>query len=594
MRHLANDDASRAAERTLYRNEARLRGILETSDAAFASIDAEGLILDWNGKAEEMFGWRREEALGRPLLETIGPHDPQAGRELNLNDLFGPDGSEPEKRVELSVRHRGGREFPAELTVSCVAAGDERIVQAFIRDVSPQREAERSGREARERLTHQALHDSLTGLPNRAVLMEHLEHAAALAARKGTKLAVLFADVDNLGVVNDSLGYHAGDQLLVAIAGRLRDSLRASDIVSRIGEDGLARLGGDEFAVVCEDVTSSGDAAAVAARVMATMEPPFQVAGERIFVTSSVGIAVSGPDAGAESLLRDAGAAMHAAKEGGRARHELFDQSMHGRARDRLTEENELRMAIERRELRLHYQPIVSVADGGLVGVEALVRWEHPLRGLLSPAEFLPLAERTGLIVPLGQWVFEEALTQAAAWNALPGGGLPLRISVNVSGHQLARPELVDEIKELLEETGVEPSRLAVEVTETALMAELKTPVDQLRRLQELGVRIMLDDFGTGFSSLTYLRQLPLDAIKLDRSFVSQLDHSAADRQIVGAVIQLSKAMGMSAIAEGVETEAQLICLRELGCHLAQGYYFARPMAAEQMTAHGIEQNLAA
>jgi diguanylate cyclase (GGDEF)-like protein/PAS domain S-box-containing protein len=588
MRHLADDEESRAAKRTLYRTEARLRGVLEASDAAFASIDAEGLILDWNGKAEDMFGWRREEAVGRALVETIGPRDPEAGRNLDLHDLVGDNGFEPETRLEFSVRHRSGREFPAELTVSCLSAGDERISQAFIRDLSPQREAEESGREAHERLMHQALHDPLTGLPNRGVLMEHLEHAVALAARNGTKVAVLFVDVDHIGVVNDSLGYHAGDQLLLAIAGRLRDSLRASDTVSRIGNNGLACLGGDEFAVVCENVTSPGDAAAAAARAIAAFEPPFQVAGERIFVTLSIGIAESGPGAGAESLLRDAGAAMHAAKERGRARHELFDPSMHDKALDRLTGENELRMAIERRELRLRYQPIVSVADLSLVGVEALVRWEHPRRGLLSPAEFLPLAERTGLIVPLGRWVFEEALAQAAAWHALPGRGLLLRMSVNVSGHQLARPELVDEIRELLEETGVAPSRLAIEVTETALMAELKTPVEDLRRLRELGVRIMLDDFGTGFSSLTYLRQLPLDAIKLDRSFVSQLDHSAADRQIVAAVIQLSKAMGMSAIAEGVETEAQLSCLRELGCHLAQGYYFARPMTAEQITAQAV------
>ena len=243
MRPQANDQAARAAEETLYRSEARLREILETSDAAFASIDAEGLILDWNGKAEEMFGWTREEALGRTVVKTIGPHDPKAGRELDFQDLVGTNGSGPGKHLELSVRHRGGREFPAELTVSCLTAGDDRMFQAFIRDVSPQREAEQRGREARERLTHQSLHDSLTGLPNRAVLMEHLEHATARAARNGTKLAVLFADVDNLGVVNDSLGYEAGDRLLKGVAARLRDTLRASDIVSRIGEDGWPAWG---------------------------------------------------------------------------------------------------------------------------------------------------------------------------------------------------------------------------------------------------------------------------------------------------------------------------------------------------------------
>jgi diguanylate cyclase len=280
MRQPEKDDpASGPAEETLYRSEARLRGLLDATDAAFVSIDAEGLILEWNGKAEDMFGWGREEALGRALLETIGPHDSPAGSELDLRELFASNGSESEKRLELTVRHRGGREFPAELTVSCLSAGDERIFQAFVRDVSPQREAEQSRRDADERLTHQALHDPLTGLPNRAVLMEHLEHALALATRNTTKVAVLSVDVDHLGLVNDSLGYHAGDQLLMAIAGRLRDSLRASDTVSRIGSDGLACLGGDEFAVVCENVTSAGDAGAVASRLMALFAPPFQVAG---------------------------------------------------------------------------------------------------------------------------------------------------------------------------------------------------------------------------------------------------------------------------------------------------------------------------
>jgi Amt family ammonium transporter len=566
-------------ERALYRSESRLRSILDGADAAFVSVDAEGLILDWNAEAEAMFGWARGEALGRMVIETIGAGDPDTGPACDFEELF------RDESRELTLGRRDGRRFPARLTISRLPAGGGCIFQAVIRDLGPQRDAERERSDAVERLAHQSLHDALTGLPNRTLLLEHLDHALALARRNGSTVAVLLIDLDNLVVVNDSVGHPAGDQLLVAVATRLQDALRASDTVSRVGAGAVSHLGGDEFAVVCENVTGPEDAITAAERAAAAIAPPFRIAGESVFVTVSTGIALSTPEASAESLLRDAGLAAHHTKETGPGRHELFDPAMHGMALDRLSRESELRLAIERRELRLHYQPIVSLADGGMVGVEALVRWEHPRRGLLSPAEFLPLAEQTGLIVPIGQWVFEEAFTQAVAWHAIPGPGPPLRVSVNVSGHQLARPETVDEIVELLEKTGLAPSRLALEITETVLMDHLETPVEALRRLQGLGIRILLDDFGTGFSSLTYLRRLPLDAIKLDRSFVSQIDQTGADRQIVAAVIQLARALEMGSIAEGVETEAQLSCLRDLGCQLAQGYYFARPMPPEELTA---------
>ena len=565
---LAHHGGAHSAERALYRSESRLRGILETADTAFLSVDHEGLILDWNAKAEALFQWPREEAVGRPLIGTL------CHAKLDLDDLSGRD------PFELGLRRRDGHEFPAALTVSRLPAGDAHIFQIFVHDMASQREAEQGRRNAEEHLTHQALHDELTGLPNRALFLEHLDHALALARRNASTVAVLVFDVDNLGAVNDSLGHFAGDRLLLAIAGRLEEAFRASDTLSRVDADAVARMGGDEFAVICEHVAGPEAAIAAADRAAATLASPFQIAGEQVFITVSTGIALGTPEASGESLLRDAGTATREAKARGRNRHQMFEAAMHGRARHRLSGENELRSAIERRELRLHYQPIVSVADGGLVGVEALVRWQHPDRGLLAPAEFLPLAEQSGLIVPLGRWVFEEAFTQAVAWYEQGGTDLPLRISVNVSGHQLARPEIADEIVQLLEKCGMEPTRLALEITESVLMADLETPVDTLRRLHKIGVRILLDDFGTGYSSLTYLRRLPLDAVKLDRSFVSQLDKTTPDRQIVAAVIQLARALEMTAIAEGVETEEQLAGLRDLGCHFAQGYHFARPMPA--------------
>jgi diguanylate cyclase (GGDEF)-like protein/PAS domain S-box-containing protein len=572
------EDQRGDAKRSLYRSEDRLRGILDASDAAFVAVDGEGLVLDWNAEAEAMFGCARGEALGRMVTEVIGMPDRRA-EERSFEELF------RDECRELTLQGRDGRPFPAQLRISRFPAGEECMFHAFVRDLGPQRQAERGQLQAEERLAHSALHDPLTGLPNRALLLEHLVHALALTRRQDSILAVLLIDVDNLSVVHDSLGHPAGDQLLMAVAGRLQEAVRAVDTLSRPHAGAVAHLGADGFAVVCENLTSPDDAVTIAERAAAAMSPPFRIAGELVYVTLSTGIALSAPGSSAESLLRDSGAAMHRAREAGGATHRLFEPEMHGRARERLCTESELRLAIDARELRLHYQPIVSLADGGMVGVEALVRWQHPRRGLLGPAEFLPLAEQTGLIVPLGRWVLEEAFRQFAAWDPLAGAGPLLRISVNVSGHQLARPETFDEIAELLERTGMPPCRLALEITETVLLDQLETPVETLRKLHGLGIRILLDDFGTGFSSLTYLRRLPLDAIKLDRSFVSQIDRTAADRQIVAATVQLAMALEMGAIAEGVETEEQATCLRELGCHFAQGYHFARPMPPEDLTA---------
>ncbi len=573
--------AANPAAATLYRTEERLRGILAAADAAFVSVDAEGLVLEWNPMAEAMFGWSRQDALGRMLVEMIAPEREGKGGH-DLARLLGVDSPvERERRQELTVRDRDGNAFPAELTVSCLPAGDAHILHAFIRDLAPQRHAEQERRRAEQQLSHQARHDALTGLPNREVLMDRLTQALDGADRGDRAVAALVIGVDNLRVVNDSLGHAAGDQLLVDVASRLRAAV-AADVPERASDGTLARLGGDEFGV-CEPVSGIGEAVATAERVAAELSAPFEVAGEQVFVTVSTGVAVSDCPTSPESLLSDADTAMHEAKLRRRGGHQIFDASMRSRMVHRLRQESELRLALERDEFRLHYQPIVSVTDGGLVGVEALIRWQHPTRGLLTPGAFLPLAEQTGMILPIGRWVFEEAFAQAAQWHEAQSPESRVRISVNLSGHQLADGEAVPLITRLLAETGLAPSRLALEITETVLMTELDTPIESLRELQALGVRVVLDDFGTGYSSLSYLRRLPLDALKLDRSFVSRLEESMTDRQIVAAVVQLARALQMTVVAEGIETAGQLECLRQLGCHFAQGYFLARPMTPEQM-----------
>jgi diguanylate cyclase (GGDEF)-like protein len=437
---------------------------------------------------------------------------------------------------------------------------------------------------AEEQLAHQALHDALTGLPNRSLLLDRVEHALERSKRRSTGIAVLFVDIDNFKLVNDSLGHQIGDQLLVAFAARLKKATRASDTAARIGAETVARLGGDEFVVLCEDLESERDAIPIAERIESALGPPFTLPDNELSVTASIGVAVArGGGATPDSLLRDADVAMYRAKERGRDRYELFDQAMRTRLLQRLQVENELRRAIERDELRLFYQPIVRVADTGIVGVEALVRWDHPQRGLISPAEFIPLAEETGLIVTIGSWVLEEACRQSTHWQEAHPDWPPLWVSVNVSARQL-NAEFVDIVAATLQDTGADPKRLALEVTESILIAQADSPTDLLRSLRELGVSVILDDFGTGYSSLSYLQRFSLDVLKLDRSFLAGLTRDASNFRIVAAMIEMGRALDMKVVAEGVETNEQLEHLRDLACEFAQGYYFGRPQPAAAIT----------
>jgi diguanylate cyclase (GGDEF)-like protein len=434
---------------------------------------------------------------------------------------------------------------------------------------------------AEQELTHQALHDSLTGLPNRSLLLDRVKHSLERSRRMFATVAVLFLDLDNFKLVNDSLGHQVGDRLLVEVAARLEEVLRAIDTTARVGAETVARLGGDEFVILCEDLESDQDAIRIAERIAAALLSEFSVDRHKLSVTTSIGIALSSGDgASAESMIRDADVAMYRAKERGRNRYELFDERMRTRVRERLRIENDLRRALERDEFRLFYQPIVSVADGSIVAVEALLRWQHPERGLVEPDEFIGLAEDSSLIIPIGSWVLGEACRQSVRWTGPHYGWVPLKVSVNLSARQLTTG-LVHVVQTALQESEIAPASLGLELTESVLIEEADSPSDLLQALRSLGVRLILDDFGTGYASLSYLQNFPLDVVKLDRSFVANLDREAKDFKLVAATIDMARALGLDVIAEGVETEEQLRCLQRLGCPLAQGFYFSRPQPAE-------------
>jgi len=514
--------------------------------------------------------------LERDFQSITHPDDLVADQEQQRALLSGAvDSSEVEKRYV----HKDGHDVWVQFGVSAVRSDDGRV-RYFIaqcHDVTARRRFE-------QELAHRALHDPLTGLPNRALFLDRLRHALVRLRRHRGEIAVLFVDLDRFKLVNDALGHRMGDEVLMEAARRLSEAARA--------EDTVARFGGDEFTILCEAADEEA-AREVAERVLEQFACPFSQDDHEFHLSASVGVRIGGPETGdPDILLRDADIALYAAKEHGRARLELFDPASSTAGVDALMTEQALRLALRHGELCLHYQPSVDLDTGRINGVEALVRWQHPQRGLIPPGEFIPIAEETGLIVPMGEWVLREACTQLAAWRRAGTVASDIRVAVNVSARQLSSPGLAEAVSEALELAELDPCALCLEITESAVVQDPGVALRSLRAIKDLGVFIALDDFGVGFSSLSQIRDLPpVDVIKLDRSFTAGLGQNDSDGAVVTAVLSLARSLGLTAVAEGVETSDQLGRLRGLGWDVGQGFYFAKPQAPddiEQLLATGM------
>ena len=425
---------------------------------------------------------------------------------------------------------------------------------------------------------HQALHDALTGLPNRPLFLDRVRQSINRKNREPGLSAVLFMDLDGFKVVNDSMGHGVGDRLLIGVARRLESSLRPGDTA--------ARLGGDEFTVLLEGLSDPGDAVNVAERIAEDLRKPFELSGQRFFVTMSIGIALySSPDTTADGLLRDADTAMYEAKKAGKSGYKIFNSNMYAKALGRLELEHELRDAIQREEFQVQYHPKVSLGGGGIIGMEALPRWNHPKRGVLGPEDFIPIAEDAALIYPLGLWVLENACRQTKAWQrSFPEWSANLTVGVNLSARQFMHQNLISDLSRILSETGLAPDSLQLEIAESIVMDDANYSDNMMHRLEALGVRLSIDDFGKGYSSLSSLKNFPLDELKIDRSFVAGLGEDVKDTAFVRLIIELAHTVDILAVGEGVETEEQLNRLKEMGCDMAQGFYFWAPLTSEEAT----------
>lgn len=556
----------RAAERALAERERLFRSLIEHASDTITVTRADGVITYESPSLHRVLGYHPQELVGRRIFDLIRDRDRARALAQMEVLIHRPDQT---GRLEVEFLHKDG----TWRTMEAVARNllDDPSVAGIVinaRDITDRKRAE-------AQLLHDAFHDRLTQLPNRALFLDRLNHKLQAGQRgEAAPFAVLFLDLDRFKVVNDSLGHSVGDRLLVAMARRLRSVTRPGDTV--------ARLGGDEFTVLV-DGADLDEARRVAERIHEALEAPFDMAGRPVYTSASIGIASSQtPYRVAEDMLRDADLAMYQAKDRGRARHETFDEELHLAALTRLQIETDLRHALEREEFEVFYQPIVRLSDGGLLGFEALLRWWHPSRGLLLPAAFLPLAEETGLIVPVGNWVLREVCAQMVRWREALGEAARVPVRVNVSALQLARPDFVDHVASALEACGAPAPLLHLELTESAMMEQAETSVVILERLKALGVGLTIDDFGTGYSSLAYLHRFPTDTVKIDRSFVSSLTDAASELGIIRTILDLARDLGMGVVAEGIETEAQATALRDAGCVAGQGFLYARPLPAAE------------
>ncbi len=554
----------------------RFEQVISRSRDAFIEVDGSGIVTEWNRRAEEILGWRRAEVVGRPITDTVlraefvraAFTDAATAYAELINRAAVPGGDRGSERQEVEFVHKDGHTVIAGGTMFATTFGGERRIGGFVHDLSEQRAAEQA-------LAHAYLHDSLTGLPNRALFSYRLAYAVAESQGRPGSVAVVVLDLDRFKSVNDGLGHEAGDDLLVAVAERLRAEGRDAELV--------ARFGADEFLAFF--TSPGGDAERMATRfatrVQATLGEPFVVEDIEVFLGASLGVAVSDGATEATVLLANAESAMYEAKHRGGSAVETFGESMRIEVVDRMTTEHSLHRALERSELMLHYQPVVDIHGDVPVGVEALVRWQHPEHGLVAPYRFIPVAEESGLIIPIGAWVLEEACHQLQQWQNEYASGMRGSVEVNLSARQIDHPDIVSTVERILSTTRLPAANLTLEITESALMRDAAGALDVLRALKEIGVSLAIDDFGTGYSSLSYLQRFPLDILKVDKSFVDELGAgSGGGEEIVSAVVKLAHALGLKVVAEGVETERQLDVLRSLGCDYAQGYLFSRPVPA--------------
>ena len=563
----------------------RLDRLIAGCPDAFVEIDRGGIVVEWNAGAEAAFGWSRDEVVGAFVADTVlAAPFARSPFGLLMADTTGAASGPVTGSVTggtldlvLDLRHRGGRRVRSAARLVVVGSGRDRSVAAFLRPAP--------GTAPPDTVDAAVARDPLTGLVDRPTYLVRLAAAAADHAGTPGSVAVVLLDLDRFKAINNSMGHALGDGVLAAVARRLEEVAGEVDLV--------ARFGGDEFLALVTDASGQAErkAAAFVDRVRAALSAPFPVQGAEVFLDASVGLSLNtfGVDDPAD-LLAHAEAAMYQAKRRGGFGVETFGESLRVEVLDRMATEHSLHRALERSELMLHYQPVVEVQGATTVGVEALIRWQHPDQGMVAPGRFIPVAEDSGLIIPIGAWVLEQACTQLRDWNHRGPAGPQGSVEVNLSARQIDDPGIVDTVAEILARTGLPPAHLTLEITESALMRDAASALVVLQALKELGVLLAIDDFGTGYSSLSYLQRFPLDILKVDRMFVEELGMRTGGDEIVSAVIQLAHALGLEVVAEGVETEQQFDVLRALECDFAQGFLFSRPVpAAELRTRFGLQ-----
>jgi diguanylate cyclase (GGDEF)-like protein/PAS domain S-box-containing protein len=550
--------------------EARFHSLVQNSSDVITVVDEHGMIQFMSPAVESIFGWLSHESLGMNIRDIVHRDDATAVSDF-LDRLQSKDGATAPGSLIIRCRNKAG-EWRSLETVATVLMDDPAIngIVLNTRDVS-----ERMALHAK--LSHQAYHDPLTQLANRSWFHTQVENALERSQSFTNHVAVLFLDLDNFKNINDSLGHAAGDKILIEVGQRLLNATRGADTV--------ARLGGDEFAVLVNRVASEADLVVIAERITNSMHAPLVLRTGDVFSSVSIGIAIGNTGQSVDELLRNADVAMYVSKRHGKGSYTIFEPQMHTQASERLGLEIDLRHALMRDELTLVFQPIVALADGRLLGVEALVRWEHPQRGLLTPGEFIPMAEEAGLIQPLGRWVLRTTCQQGVQWHSMLPSGMSFIVSVNVSGQQLDQVTFVDEVAAALKETGFPPGDLLLEVTESVIARDVAATLQQLKALKLLGVRIAIDDFGTGYSSLSVLQQFPADVLKIDRSFVNDAVSEENGLAVAQTIVALAKALSLEIVAEGIEHQQQADVLADMGCGFAQGFYFSRPVHSTEIDA---------